>query len=208
MNAAGLILILPLTYNEIGMIYQLKITLEGIEAPIWRRILIDPTMNMEELHYVTQSVMGWMAEHLFEFTGGDRKLVDPSQDVEEGEALADEVLISQAFPKVGDKLTYRYDFEDNWSHEVELEKITEIDDAIQYPICVDGARACPPEECGGIEGYLNVLHVLSDPKGEDYEELSEWLGGEYDAEEFDVSFINEELHDPENWVEEEDEEAK
>lgn len=203
----GLILILPLTHNEIGMIYQLKITLEGIEAPIWRRILIDPTMNMEELHYVTQSVMGWMAEHIYEFTSGDRKIVDPSQDSEEGVELADEVLISQALLKAGDKFSYRYDFEDNWLHVIELEKVLEIDADIQYPVCVDGARACPPEECGGVEGYLNVLHVLSDPKSEDYEELSEWLGGDYDAEEFEMAFINEELHDPENWVEEEGDEA-
>lgn len=186
------------------MIYQLKITLLGIKPPIWRRILIDPTMTMEELHFVTQSAMGWMAEHLYSFTSGKRQIVDPEADEENDSDFSDEVLVGQAFRAVGDKWDYLYDFGDNWEHEIVLEKIVDLDPAVAYPVCIDGARACPPEDCGGVDAYENMLEVLADPKHEDYAELTEWLGGDFDPEEFDKEIVNEELHDPENWIEDDE----
>ena len=56
--------------------------------------------------------------------------------------------------------------------------------------CTAGARACPPEDCGGVIGYYEMLVVLSDPDHEDHDEVVEWLGGSFDPEAFDVAFVD------------------
>lgn len=183
------------------MIFQFKISLLELKPEVWRRVLIDPTMTMEEMHYVMQSVMGWYAEHLYEFRSGKRVLIDPDGDDEDGE-FSDEVLVGQAFRKKGDKWTYTYDFGDNWEHVIELEEILDRENGLEYPLCVDGANACPPEDSGGIPGYLNLQAVLKNPKDPEYAEIVEWLGKDFDASYFNKDAVNEELHDPENWVEE------
>jgi hypothetical protein len=185
------------------MIYQLRITLKGIEPPIWRTILLDPTMTMDELHFVTQSVMGWETEFEYQFSSGKRRIIDPEDDGEEEDEFADEILVGQAFRKAGDKWLYLYDFEDRWEHDILLEKIVDMETGVEYPLCTDGARACPPEACGGTAGYLNMIAILQNPKDPEYAEVLESLG-EYDPEAFDKEAVNEELHDPDNWEEEED----
>jgi hypothetical protein len=57
-----------------------------------------------------------------------------------------------------------------------LEKIVTAEEGLVYPRCVDGKRACPPEDCGGVWGYGKLLEVLSDPKNKEYKDTVEWLG--------------------------------
>jgi len=71
-----------------------------------------------------------------------------------------------------------------------VEKILPRDKNIDYPICIAGKRACPPEDCGGIGGYENLLEIISDPDHEEYEEMMEWLGGEFDPEHFDAKEVS------------------
>ncbi|MEY3443601.1 MAG: hypothetical protein RLZZ519_1882 [Bacteroidota bacterium] len=187
------------------MIYQFKITLLGIEPPVWRSVLIDPTMAMDELHYVMQSVMGWDSEFEYQFSSGKRKIIDPEVEGEEDDEFAPDILIGQAFRKVNDKWLYTYDFEDKWEHEIVLEKIVEIEPGMEYPVCLAGARACPPEGTGGPAVYLNDLAILKNPKDPEHAATKD-LYGDFDPEEFDKDIVNEELHDPENWVEDEEDE--
>ncbi len=184
------------------MIYQFKITLNGINPPIWRSALMDPTMTMEELHYVTQSLMGWFSDHEYQFSSGKRKIIDADdeEDGDENDEFSSDVLIGQAFRKAGDKWTYLYDFEDKWEHEILLEKIVDLEAGVEYPVCTDGERACPPEECGGAAGYQNLLVVIKNPSDPEYNETIEWLGDDFDPEYFSKDEVNAELHDPENWV--------
>jgi hypothetical protein len=90
---------------------------------------------------------------------------------------------------------YTYDFGDNWEHKIQLEKILPREEGVTYPICIKGKRACPPEDCGGIWGYAELLEILGNPNHEEYEEMLEWLGGEFDPEHFDVEEIS--FGDPE-----------
>jgi hypothetical protein len=85
---------------------------------------------------------------------------------------------------------YVYDFGDNWEHTVKLEKILPRDENTNYPICIKGKRACPPEDCGGIWGYEELLDIISDKNHEEYEEMMKWLGGEFDPEYFDVEEVS------------------
>jgi hypothetical protein len=90
-------------------------------------------------------------------------------------------------------MLYEYDFGDSWEHEVALEKILEKDPNLKTPVCLDGAMACPPEDCGGIRGYYDYLAALADPKHPEHEEIREWMGEKFDPAKFDLKKINRSL---------------
>ena len=98
--------------------------------------------------------------------------------------------LSKAVPHEKARLTYEYDFGDSWEHQILVEKIQPPHPGAQYPVCLAGKRACPPEDCGGICGYGELLEVIRDPTHEEYESMMEWLGGSFDPEEFDIARVN------------------
>lgn len=83
---------------------------------------------------------------------------------------------------------YVYDFGDSWEHEIRLEKILPREKR-KYPACIAGKRACPPEDCGGIWGYEEFLEIIKDPEHEEYEDMLDWVGGEFDPEHFDIEDV-------------------
>ena len=91
--------------------------------------------------------------------------------------------------QVGDQLKYVYDFGDDWRHVVSLEEILPRQKGVDYPLCVDGARACPPEDCGGTRGYENFLNIIMDPSSEEHGSMLEWAGGEFHPEHFHCSEV-------------------
>jgi len=92
--------------------------------------------------------------------------------------------------KEKDSLIYEYDFGDSWEHKIILEKILPYDASLKVPSCIKGKRACPPEDCGGIWGYQNLVEIIKDPSHPEHEEMLEWLGGEFDPEYFDMNETN------------------
>ncbi len=129
-------------------IYQLKVTLEHIRPPIWRRIEVPSNLPLPELHLVLQAAMGWTNSHLHQFRVGKAYYGDPDID-EFGELnLKDEskLRLTKLLSKPKQKMVYEYDFGDGWEHEIVLEKILPAGPAIHYPRCLGGARACPPED--------------------------------------------------------------
>lgn len=181
------------------MVFKLKITLRGIELPIWRRVLVRSDMSFRALSEVLQDAMGWLNCHLhvFEVEGraigfSDKEIDwdDPETAAEDGRKVRlDDVLVDR-----GTVFTYEYDFGDGWEHAIALEEILELDPRIAYPICIAGARACPPEDAGGVGGYEHLLEVLADPKHEEHDDVLTWVGGLYDPEGFDVNRVNAALH--------------
>lgn len=87
-------------------------------------------------------------------------------------------------------LQYEYDFGDGWEHEVLIEKRISSDARLQYPVCIGGARACPPEDCGGVPGYERLLQAIGNPKDPEHDEQVMWLGGYFDPDGFDVNRTN------------------
>ncbi|MGI9950781.1 plasmid pRiA4b ORF-3 family protein [Moorellaceae bacterium AZ2] len=176
-------------------IYQLKITLKGIKPPIWRRVQVPGNVTLYKLHKIIQVVMDWGDYHLYEFRIGDTYYGIPDPDFEELHRVksARSVKLNQVVPSEGFKFLYVYDFGDNWQHEIVVEKILPPVEGMKYPICLDGRRASPPEDCGGIGGYYEMLRILRDPEHEEYEETLQWLGGSFDPEAFDLEIINEVL---------------
>jgi Plasmid pRiA4b ORF-3-like protein len=174
-----------------GTVYQLKVTLADLEPPIWRRIEV-PDVTLGELHDILQVVMGWHDSHMHQF------IVDGTyygQIMPDGFDLEikdeDGVLLSQV---IGDqkkaRFVYEYDFGDSWQHEIVVEKTLEPEPKVHYPRCVEGARACPPEDCGGSWGYVDFLEAMADPKHENHRDMKEWIGGKFDPEKFSSVAVN------------------
>ena len=173
-------------------IYQLKVTLSDARPPIWRRILVQSSINLADLHEVLQVVMGWMDCHLHQFVVGNRTFGMLDDDFDDGFDTEDETKyeLSQLLGREKDSLRYEYDFGDSWDHKIVLEKILPPDSSAKVPSCIKGKRACPPEDCGGIGGYENLIDVVQDPSHPEHEEMFEWIGGEFAPEHFDVEEIN------------------
>lgn len=179
--------------KKFDQVYQFKIVLKGTKPPVWRRIQVPETYTFWDLHVAIQDAMGWEDYHLHEF-----ELVNPLTGIKTAIGLPDEELgydreilpgwkqkIADWFSFENRLADYRYDFGDNWEHIVELEKILPRENNVNYPRCVDGKRACPPEDCGGAWGYEDFLEAIKNPKHERHEELLKWIGGEFDPEHFD-----------------------
>lgn len=100
------------------------------------------------------------------------------------------VTLAEVCPKVKSKLIYEYDFGDGWEHTIEVQKIAEPEAGAAYPVCLEGKKACPPEDCGGVWGYYELLKAVADPDHEDHEDMVEWLGEEFDPEALDLEEVN------------------
>lgn len=179
-----------------SQVYQLKVTLSYSKPPIWRRFLVDPRKNLYNLHQYLQVIMGWEDAHLHQFRKDKTYygLIDEFGG-EFGDDMLDETAytISHIFDSVKSKLIYDYDMGDSWEHLVVLEKMLPKEKGQKYPMCIAGELACPPEDCGGIPGYYELLDVIKNPEHRDYNEMFEWLGDEFDPEAFDVEVINKRL---------------
>jgi hypothetical protein len=175
-------------------IYQLKITLLGTKPPIWRRLFVHANLTLAQLHDVLQVAMGWQECHMHEFSAGGRLFgrPDPEDRLMGMPPVENErrVRLSSVLGRIGAKLIYTYDFGDSWEHSIVLEKCLPAAPGIAYPICTEGRLACPPEDCGGIGGFYDLLDALRDPAHKQHEELQEWVGGDYDPEAFSIETVN------------------
>lgn len=176
-----------------GKLCQLKVTLRGVKPPIWRRVLVHPDTSLSVLHDILQIAMGWTDSHLHMFRAG--KLVYGEPDPEFSTWMLDErkAAVRKLLPRTGSKAVYEYDFGDGWEHEILFEKVVEAEPGASYPVCTAGRRACPPEDCGGAWGYINLLDAIRDPDHEDHEEMRDWLDESFDPEAFDADEVNEGL---------------
>ena len=174
-------------------LYQLRVTLEGSQPAISRRFQVKRETSLFKLHRVLQVVMGWQDFHLHEFRIGGLSFGEPAP--EEGVDLIDErtIKLIQIAPSETLTFEYIYDFGDGWQHEVVVEKGVDKEAGIHYPICIEGTRACPPEDVGGIGGYASFLKAIRDRRHPDYKQYVEWIGGHFDSEAFDLDAVNREL---------------
>lgn len=162
-------------------ICRFEIRLVGIEPEIWRVIEVPKTYAFWDLHVAIQDAMGWLDYHLHEFTilspGGEEaiRIGIPDDECEEEVMPEWEVPITQHLSGPGDLARYEYDFGDGWLHDVRLVAVEPMAQGAKYPRCVGGARACPPEDCGGVPGYYSFLEVLANPENEEYADTVEWL---------------------------------
>jgi hypothetical protein len=175
------------------VIYQVKVTLSGVKPPVWRRLLVPSTVSLKKLHQILQIALGWTDSHLHEFEASGQTYGIPHSEYPNTTKNEARVVLNQVLVKARDSLTYEYDFGDGWEHKVVLEKILPSAPGARLPSCIGGARACPPEDCGGIGGYEEFLEAISDPFHAEHDEMLEWIGGDFDPNWFEQEEVNDEL---------------
>lgn len=172
-------------------VLQVKVTLSRVtKPPVWRRLQIPADSRLDEVHEVIQAAFGWQDYHLhvFEVDGESFGPADPDLELD----FADERELTFAeLMTLGDRVTYTYDFGDDWRHEIRLEKLLDVLPEVDYPVLVTAKGACPPEDCGGVWGYENLKAVLTDPDHEGHREMCGWLGLD-DATMFDPAAVDDE----------------
>ncbi len=182
-------------------IYQLYIELQDLEPAVWRRIQVPAEMELADLHKVLQVVMGWTNSHLHQFiktnvfysprTEGDEEFWDEAMNKD-----YTGVTIGDLLKEKQDMIDYEYDYGDSWIHTVLLEDILEKDVYPMYPLCLGGERHCPPEDCGGVWGYVDILNVLKNIKHPEYKHYKAWLGNKFNPDKFELDDINKSLRLP------------
>ena len=175
--------------------FQFKISLKRSRPLIWRRILVAAETPLDLLHLILQRTMGWSNVHLHDFLIGKEYYGDPAVDNVLGFKNECDYSIGQLLKEPGGKFVYEYDFGDDWEHEITFEKIVPNQARTPSPHCVGGARACPPEECGGIWSYYRLLKIIKDKKHPEYTTTRGWFGYDFDPEEFNLDAINKQLAD-------------
>ena len=179
-------------------IIQLKITLDKTKPAIWRRIQVERAITFFELHHTIQVVFGWKNYHLYEFDIDGHKIGAP-EDYMKNVPSTDEGVIDSRIVTLDliveptEKFKYDYDWGDNWQHNIETEKFLPKEQNKKYPSCIDGEHACPPEDCGGISGFYNLLDILKDKKHPEYQETKTWVGRNFNPEHFDKEKVNKKL---------------
>ncbi len=171
--------------------YQLDVRLADSNPSIWRQIIVSANVNLHTFHRVLQVVMGWEDCHMHQFVVKGKYYGVPGDDDWGDVEINDEkkVALEDLLKKAKDKMIYEYDFGDGWIHEIKLEKIID-DETTVTPVCLAGQRACPPEDCGGVYGYAEMLETLKDPDSEEYEDLKDWIGDDFDPELFSIDRVN------------------
>lgn len=175
-------------------VFQLKVTLLGTMPPIWRRMLVPANMTLAQLHNVLQDAMGWQDCHMHEFCAGHRRFGQPDpEDRFMGTPPVENkrtVHLSDVLSRVRAKVIYTYDFGDSWEHGIVLEKRLPADPGTTYPVCTGGERACPPEDCGGIPGFYDLLEALGNPVHDRHDELQDWIEDNYNPDVFSIDDVN------------------
>ena len=133
-------------------VYVIKVTLLGISPPVWRRILVPRDITLHHLHRTLQTVMGWTNSHLHQFVVQRQRISGPRSRVGTKVANENRTRLGELIWTVGARVLYEYDFGDGWQHELLLEEVLLGDETFQQT-CVAGKRCCPPEDCGGPQGF-------------------------------------------------------
>lgn len=172
-------------------ILQIKITLLDVEPPVWRRVLVPASLPLRRLHETIQAAMGWLNQHLYEFRVGERRF--GVTDSEGGvSTMANDSwvkLLSLVEQGIG-RFHYVYDFGDDWRHEIVIEDIRPGEPGIDYPVFVEGARRCPPEDCGGPPGFQAFLEAVTNPAHPEHAETLDWNGEPYDQDDIERAIID------------------
>ncbi len=176
-------------------VYQLKVTLKYSQPPIWRRIQVKSDITLAKLHRILQATMGWYDSHLHQFKVRGTYYGVPDPGFGFGPEMKNEktVKLSQIAPGEKSRFIYEYDFGDSWEHDIMVEKVLPPEEGVRYPICIKGKRACPPEDVGGMWGYVSFLEAIQDPNHPEHEEMLEWMEEDFDPEAFDLDAVNQEL---------------
>lgn len=168
----------------------LKITLSGTQPAIWRRIQLDSSMSLNDLHLAIQGAFGWEHSHLHMFNISKSEQYSSNKSSWDGE-LGDvddsaKVTLQSLVDRKIKKFSYEYDFGDSWHHLIQIEKVVPSISTLKYPVCTEGELAGPPEDCGGVYGFEDFKEIMSNKKHPEHKEMKEWYGSSFDPNKFNA----------------------
>lgn len=166
---------LPMQYSVKRLV--LHVELCDIDPPVWRRIEVENTLTFADLHVIVQEAMGWQDCHLYEFVVGDVRLQSTDTSLAGGSdhrTLPDDMVALGQLLNRRKYFGYVYDFGDDWRHRITVEQRLPTRPHDRPAALIDGARACPPEDCGGVPGYCELLDAFTHPRRRDSRERLEW----------------------------------
>ncbi|MHB1708346.1 MAG: plasmid pRiA4b ORF-3 family protein [Thermoplasmataceae archaeon] len=190
----------PTAKSNLSNVFRIRIKLRNYSPPIWRRIEVPYEFTLHQLHLTIQAAMGWDNYHLYAFRIGrvSYSVPDSEWPKDDGDSRKTKINELIFFGRKA-KMVYEYDFGDGWEHDVTIEKILPPEAGVKYPRCISGKLACPPEDCGGTYGYARMLEIIRNPQDEEYAETIEWLGSNFDPNEFDLEDANERVYNYEDY---------
>ena len=172
-------------------VHTLKVTLRDVSPDVWRRVVVRSETTLPKLARTLEAAMGWESYHLHLFDAGGIQFGEPDEDFDSDHVIdARKVTVKHVLPEVGSALRFDYDFGDGWEHDVVVEAIEAPQEGKRYPVCLDGERGCPPEDCGGPSGYGELLAVLADANHPEHEHIAAWAPKGFDPAVFDVVAAN------------------
>ncbi len=182
-------------FTRSDRILELKVTLSDILPPIYRKIQVPDFYTLHQLHHLIQLAFEWENTHLYSFFDKDREISVFEDDFSEKQPEnAKEITLKEILKNQKDRLMYLYDFGDNWEHTIVLEKISDVDTAKRYPVCISGQRNAPPEDVGGIFGFEDFLEAINDMEHPQHDDFIDWYGRFFDEMAFSRSKINTRLN--------------
>ncbi|MEJ7795958.1 MAG: plasmid pRiA4b ORF-3 family protein [Nocardioides sp.] len=183
--------------------YTIRVDLVGAKPPIWRRMVVRSDVTLDVVHRVLQASFGWWDYHLHRFSVGDpyaSPYFTTPADLEQGEdeGTPEEVArLDQVLTEAGARLTYEYDFGDGWTHRLLLEAVEPWPpEESRTAWCVNGRRAGPLEDSGGIWGYGELAAWVRsgyapDRAPDNAEDLEDWIPDGFDPDHFSVAETDE-----------------
>ena len=162
---------------------RLRIELLEIEPKVWRRVDVPLSSTLLALHDIIQVTFGWMNSHLFEFEVGDRVYGDPMLDedlFDQRVYKARSIRLKSLVTRGVERFLYLYDFGDSWRHDISIESVRDGDADVDYPAFVGGERRGPPEDVGGVVGFMEFLEAALNPLHEEHQAMVRWYGKPFD----------------------------
>jgi hypothetical protein len=182
----------PSKQTQPTVIYQLRVELQRLEPLVWRRILVPGTVKLAKLDRVLQAAMGWNNTHLHEWVIQGQRYGAPDDEWADQDVRDDrKVTVGAVLTELVDKFTHNYDFGDGWEHQVTVEQRLPVQEGRNdWPMCIAGENACPPDDVGGPDGYLNFLEALRKPQHEQHLDYWRWWGGPFESTSFSINAAN------------------
>jgi hypothetical protein len=169
---------------------QLHIELRHLKPKIWRRVLVPDTITLQRLHGVIQAAFQWGGGHLHEFNAAGERYGSSDPDYDPPGSIRSEATLLTKAVTPARTIDYVYDFGDFWEHRIKIEKVMPPADT-KLPVCIAGANAAPPDDCGGVPGYVDFVQAMADPNHAEHDNMVEWIGSDtWDPAAFDTIPVN------------------
>jgi len=173
---------------------QIRLSVKDVKPEIWRLVRVSSDITLARLHLILQILMGWQNYHLYAFVIEESRYAPPNEDDDDfGKSKSIQTKLSSIFAKTAKTITYEYDFGDGWEIELRIESIPDMARQKHSAECIEGARHGPAEDSGGPHGYMEKVRILNNPSHKRHQEMRDWIGPDFDSEDFDIEETNEML---------------